>query len=105
MICPDGSGSTRVRTLDWTVVSIPNAEFSGPPLENFHARDKIWVHSRLGLRDETSSDQARYRLVEIRKILHSRPTDSPEPHVPSSQPRAEIWQERPGGSLTDAGAG
>ena len=39
-----GLRSTRVRTLDRTVVTIPNADFSSLELENFSPRDKIWFH-------------------------------------------------------------
>jgi MscS family membrane protein len=74
-----GLRSTRVRTLDRTVVSIPNADFSGFELENFSVRDKIWFHPRIALRYETSPDQIRYILVEIRKMLYSHPKVDPDP--------------------------
>jgi hypothetical protein len=74
-----GLRSTRVRTLDRTLVSIPNADFSGLQLENFTVRDKIWFHPRIGLRYETSPDQIRYILVEIRKMLYSHPKVDPDP--------------------------
>jgi MscS family membrane protein len=66
-----GLRSTRVRTLDRTVVTIPNAEFSSMQLENFAKRDKIRFHPRLGLRYETTPEQIRYVLVELRKMLYS----------------------------------
>jgi len=74
-----GLRSTRVRTLDRTIVTVPNADFSGLQLENFSARDKIWFHPRIGLRYETSPDQIRYILVEIRKMLYSHPKVDPDP--------------------------
>ena len=74
-----GLRSTRVRTLDRTIVTIPNGDFSGLQLENFSARDKIWFHPRIGLRYETSPDQVRYILVEIRKMLYSHPKVDPDP--------------------------
>lgn len=74
-----GLRSTRVRTLDRTIVSIPNADFSGFELENFSVRDKIWFHPRIGLRYETSPDQIRYILVQIRKMLYSHPKVDPDP--------------------------
>jgi MscS family membrane protein len=49
-------------------------------LENFTLRDKIWFHHTLQLRYETASDQLRYILVEIRKLLYEHPkveSDSP----------------------------
>jgi MscS family membrane protein len=74
-----GLRSTRVRTLDRTIVSIPNADFSDRELENYSARDKIWFHPRIGLRYETSPDQIRYILVEVRKMLYSHPRVDPDP--------------------------
>ena len=71
--------STRVRTLDRTVVTVPNAEFSTMQLENFTARDKIWFHPRLGLRYETTPEQLRYVLIELRRMLYSHPKVDPEP--------------------------
>ena len=59
-----GLRSTRVRTLDRTVVTIPNAEFSAMKLENFAKRDRIRFHTVLGLRYETTPDQLRHVLVE-----------------------------------------
>ncbi len=73
-----GLRSTRVRTLDRTVVTIPNAEFSSLQLENFAKRDRIWFHPRLGLRYETTPDQLRYVLVEIRRMLYAHPKIDPD---------------------------
>ena len=74
-----GIRSTRVRTLDRTVVTIPNAEFSALQLENFAKRDKIWFHPRIGLRYETTPDQLRYVLVEVRRMLYAHPRVDPDP--------------------------
>jgi MscS family membrane protein len=74
-----GLRSTRVRTLDRTVVTIPNADFSTMQLENFARRDRIWYHPTLGLRYETTPEQLRYVLVEIRKLFYSHPRVDPEP--------------------------
>jgi MscS family membrane protein len=74
-----GLRSTRVRTLDRTLVTVPNAEFSTIQLENFAKRDKIWFHPVIGLRYETTPEQLRYVLVEIRKMLYAHPRVDPEP--------------------------
>lgn len=68
-----GLRSTRIRTLDRTVVSIPNAEFSALRLENFARRDRIWLKTTVGVRYETTPDQLRYLLVEIKKMLVAHP--------------------------------
>jgi MscS family membrane protein len=74
-----GLRSTRIRTLDRTVVSIPNAEFSALQLENFSRRDRIWLHATLGLRYETTPDQLRRVLAEIGRLLREDPRVDPDP--------------------------
>jgi MscS family membrane protein len=66
-----GLRSTRVRTLDHTLVSVPNAEFMNLPLNNFSKREKIRYHPKIRLRYETTPDQIRSILAEIRKLLTS----------------------------------
>jgi MscS family membrane protein len=74
-----GLRSTRVRTLDRTVVTIPNAEFSNLRLENFARRDRMRLWCMIGLRYETTPDQLRYVLARLREILlaHPRVTEDP----------------------------
>ncbi|MBW1753021.1 MAG: mechanosensitive ion channel family protein, partial [Deltaproteobacteria bacterium] len=54
-----------MRTLDHTVVSVPNAEFMNLPLDNFSKREKIRYHPKISLRYETTPNQIRYILAEI----------------------------------------
>ena len=68
-----GVRSTRIRTLDRTLVTVPNADFSKLQLENFTKRDRVWFHPRIRLRIGTTPDQLRYILVEIRKLLYAHP--------------------------------
>lgn len=68
-----GLRSTRVRTADRTVVTIPNGEFSSSVLENFSRRDKIWFHPTLNLRKDTSPAQIRQLLPAIGEILSQHP--------------------------------
>jgi MscS family membrane protein len=68
-----GLRSTRIRTFDRSVVSVPNAEFVNLHLDNLSRRDQYWFHPKLGLRYETTPDQLRYVLVEIRKLLYGHP--------------------------------
>jgi MscS family membrane protein len=68
-----GLRSTRIRTLDRTVVSVPNGQMAAENLENFGVRDKIWFRPTIGLRYETSADQLRYVLAEIRRMLYAHP--------------------------------
>jgi MscS family membrane protein len=77
-----GLRSTRIRTLKRTVVSVPNGQLAVMSLENFTMRDKIWFHHTLRLRYETTADQLRYVLAEIRKMLygHSK-VESPSARI------------------------
>jgi MscS family membrane protein len=68
-----GLRSTRIRTLDRTIISVPNGQFSSMELENFSARDKIWFHETLRLRRDTTSDQLQQVLSEVLDILQRHP--------------------------------
>ena len=68
-----GLRSTRIRTLDRTLVTIPNAEFSSMTLENLSKRDKIWFHFVLNLRRDTTPDQVRTLLEYIARTLREHP--------------------------------
>jgi MscS family membrane protein len=68
-----GLRSTRLRTLKRTVVFVPNAQLAAMSLENFTMRDKMLFNHRLQLRYETSPDQLRYVIAEMRKLLYSHP--------------------------------
>jgi small-conductance mechanosensitive channel len=74
-----GLRSVRVRSLDRTIVTIPNAEFVNLYIENLTRRDRILLRTRIGLRYETTPDQLRWVLVEFRKLLLQHPMVSPEP--------------------------
>ncbi|MEL7230467.1 MAG: mechanosensitive ion channel family protein, partial [Pseudomonadota bacterium] len=66
-----GIRSTRLRTLDRTVVTIPNGAFASSQIENYTLRDEFRLDTRLNLRYETTPDQIRFLLVEIRKLLYA----------------------------------
>jgi len=76
-----GLRSTRIRTLDRTVVTVPNAEFSAMILENFSKRDKMWFHLTLNLRRDTLPNQVRNLLASITQALkeHSKIEIGPLP--------------------------
>ncbi len=77
-----GLRATRIRTLERTVITVANAEFANLHLDNFSARDRFWYHPTLQLRYETTPDQIRYVLVEVRKMLYAHPKILAEPlHV------------------------
>jgi MscS family membrane protein len=72
-----GLRSTRIRTLDRTIVSVPNAQFSSMELENISGRDKIWFHPTLNLRRDTKSEQLLEVLSSFAKILANHPKVEP----------------------------
>jgi MscS family membrane protein len=74
-----GLRSTQIRTLDRTVVHVPNAAFADMQLENFAQREKVWYHPQLRLRSDTTPDQVRYILKEVREMLHAHPRVDPDP--------------------------
>ncbi len=68
-----GLRSTRIRTPDRTVVSVPNGQFATMTLENITGRDKIWFHPTLNLRRDTTSEQLLRVLASVREILTGHP--------------------------------
>lgn len=63
----------RIRSRDRTLITMPNASFAAMQIENFGRRDKFLFQPRLGLRYETTPDQLRYVLIELRKLLYAHP--------------------------------
>jgi MscS family membrane protein len=64
-----GLRSTRIRTLDRTLVCVPNGQIANMSLETLSARDKFWFHPVVGLRYETTPMQLRSIITGIRKLL------------------------------------
>jgi small-conductance mechanosensitive channel len=68
-----GLRSVRVRSLDRTLVTVPNGEFVNLYLENFSRRDRILMKTVLQLRYETTPDQLRWVLAELRRMMLQHP--------------------------------
>ncbi len=64
-----GLRSTRIRTDDRTLVTVPNGPFSSMTLENFSRRDKMLLHFTLNLRRDTTPEQVRAVLSSISALL------------------------------------
>ena len=74
-----GLRSTRIRTLDRTVLSVPNGQIANASVETLSARDKFWFHHVIGLRYETTSGQMRAIIDGTRAYLAAYPmTDQSE---------------------------
>jgi MscS family membrane protein len=64
-----GLRSTRIRTNDRTLVTVPNSQFSTMTLENLSKRDRMWFHPTIRLRRDTSPGQVRQMMDAITEIL------------------------------------
>jgi MscS family membrane protein len=64
-----GLRSIRIRTLDRTVVSVPNGQIATMSIETYSARDKFWFHHLLGLRYGTTAAQMHSVVDNIRSLL------------------------------------
>jgi MscS family membrane protein len=64
-----GLSATRLRTMDRTVVSMPNAKVAQLSSENFTLRDKFWFHHLLSLRYDTSKSQIEQILTNVLALL------------------------------------
>jgi MscS family membrane protein len=73
-----GIRSTRIRGLDRTVTTIPNAMLSKMAVVNLSRRDRMLIQSVIGVRYETSPDQLRFLLVKIREMLLGHPRVHPD---------------------------
>jgi len=68
-----GLRSTRIRTLDRTIVSVPNGQVANMSLEILSARDRFRFQPLIGLRYETTADQLQEILNGIRALLAAHP--------------------------------
>lgn len=68
-----GMRSTTLRTSARTIVTIPNGQLSASKIENFAHRDRFIFNPIFNFRMETTPDQMRYLLVELRTLLFSHP--------------------------------
>ena len=64
-----GLRSTKLRTEERTLVSIPNGTVATSTLENFRLRDKILFRQTVRLRYDLSPDHVRYVVEQLRQVL------------------------------------
>ena len=84
-----GLRSTRVRTVDRTLVTIPNAQFSAMPLENLSRRDRIPIRATLALPPSSTGAHVREVLARLRAML------AEQPKVDASSARARFVRLEP----------
>lgn len=68
-----GLRSTKLRTEERTLVSIPNGTVATATLENFRWRDKILCRQTVRLRYDLSAEHLRFVLDQLREILLQHP--------------------------------
>ena len=66
-----GIRSTRIRTMNRTRVSIPNADLIQLSIENYSIRDMILLNKNIILAIDTTQEQLIYILASIRSLLIS----------------------------------
>lgn len=74
-----GLRSTRIRSIDRKLITVPNAEFARMNLVNFTQRDRMMLRTTIGLRYETTPEQLRYVLAKVRELLIAHPRILPVP--------------------------
>lgn len=68
-----GLRSTKIRRFDRSLITIPNGKFAQLNIVNLSKSDRFLMATTLGLRYETSHDQLRFVLGELRTMLHAHP--------------------------------
>src|SRR5262249_18915816 len=66
-----GLRSTRIRTLDRTLVTVPNGRIADSHIESYAARDRMRLTCELGLTYGTTTAQMRQILGSIAETLRS----------------------------------
>lgn len=76
-----GLRSTRIRTLDRTIVSIPNGKLADARVESFAARDRIRFTCDVRLGYSVTAAQVRAVVAGIDALLRAHPKIWPDPAV------------------------
>jgi MscS family membrane protein len=76
-----GLRSTRVRTLDRTIVSVPNGKLADAQVETLTERDRVRFHTTLKLALGATTLQIDRVLADLRELMRLHPQRSPEQPV------------------------
>ena len=102
-----GVSALSLRTLNRSVVSIPNSKVAEVGLENFSLRDQFWVHPVFTLRFDTSSEVMKVVLSQLEQIVKSHPEINPNSararliNLTPTGPQIEVFAyfRRPGADM------
>jgi len=92
-----GISALNLRTLDRSLVSIPNAKVAEEKLENFSLRDQFWVHQLLTLRIDTAPDVVKnvsdgiFQLLESDPVIERSTARSRVINLTSTGPQIEVF--------------
>ncbi len=73
-----GLRSTRIRTLDRTLITIPNGELANQRIESYSVRDRIRLACTIGLEYGTTAAQVREVIAGLTRILREHPKIWPD---------------------------
>jgi MscS family membrane protein len=73
-----GLRSTRIRTLDRTLVTVPNGQLADAKIESYTARDRIRLACVLGVVYGSTAAQLRAVLEGVERVLRDHPKIWPE---------------------------
>jgi MscS family membrane protein len=73
-----GLRSTKIRTLDRTLISLPNGKLADMRLESFSVRDRIRLACTLGLVYGTTPEQMRNIVAAVERTLRAHPKIWPD---------------------------
>lgn len=73
-----GIRSTRVRTIDGTLLSVPNKKVVDSSVENFQLRTHRFIQQGIGIKYETPLDTLQLAISEINEFLADNPSIKPE---------------------------
>lgn len=68
-----GMRSVQIRSLDRTLVTIPNSQFASGEVESYAARDRMRMFMTVGLRYETTREQVLQVLDRCESMLQEHP--------------------------------
>lgn len=74
-----GIRSTRIRTLQRTLVTIPNGDFSSRQIENYSSRDQIFLNETINLEYTLSFADLSGAIGAIKRLLETLDTVADEP--------------------------